>query len=77
MRNLFRLLFAIATIFGCALATGAARKEPTITRPIGADGCCPACGEPQYKVMAYKAGCVYCSRCGTRLMWRKEKTHEH
>lgn len=64
MRNLICVLSALATIATLAVLNQAKMDKRTICRPVGDDGCCPACGE---RVV----GDTCCPKCGIRLSWRK------
>lgn len=71
MRNLICVLSVLATIAALAVLNQAKQDKGTICRPVGDDGCCPACGESLTKAREYAAGNAYCPKCGIRLSWRK------
>lgn len=66
MRNLIRLLLAIATIIGCISLTWFFLWEHPVWLTVGDDGCCPCCGAPLPDKLNR---CFYCD---TRLIWRND-----
>lgn len=66
MRNLICILSVLATMVALAVLNQAKTDKHTICRPVGSDGCCPACGE-----LLDRAENTHCPKCGIRLSWRK------